>query len=220
MGASPLRRAWAAAVVAAISTLTVVPPAEGAGKAAPDDPIPVLPIVVSVAQVNGKPVRDDAWIDAQIAQAERLFGGAGIHLKKIKTRPLPERFAHLETRKDRDELAGELVGGVINVMIIDTLRDVDDPKLYRMGVHWRPQKDQKKHYVIVAREAWPTSMAHEIGHFFGNDHSKTVNNLMSYDRSGDGIFLSETQGKTCRAFARIYLRSKELDPGLAAPVDA
>ena len=102
-------------------------------------------------------------------------------------------------------------------MIIDTLRDVDDPKLLRMGVHWRPQKDQKKHYVIVAGSAWPTSMAHEIGHFFGNDHSKTVNNLMSYDRSGDGIFLSETQGKTCRAFARIYLRSKELDPTLAAP---
>jgi hypothetical protein len=220
MGIFSARRVAAAAtlaVISALTPLTFAPPAEAAGTPSQNDAIPVLPIVVSVAQVNGKPVRDDAWIDAQIAQAERLFGGIGIHLRKVKTQPLSDRFARLETRKDRDALAGELTSGVINVMIVDSLRDVDDPKLFRMGVHWRPQKDQKKHYVIVASSAWPTSMAHEIGHFFGNDHSKTVNNLMSYDRSGDEIFLNDTQAKTCRAFARIYLRSKELDPNLAAP---
>src|SRR5262245_48068231 len=98
MGIFSARRAAAAATLAAISALsplTFAPPAEGAGTTSTpskDDSIPVLPIVVSVAQVNGKPVRDDAWIDAQIAQAERLFGGVGIHLRKIKTQPLPERF--------------------------------------------------------------------------------------------------------------------------------
>jgi hypothetical protein len=160
-------------------------------------------------------VRDDAWVDAQIAEAERLFGPVGIHLRKASSRALPERFARLETRGDRDALAGELTRGVINVMIVDTLRDVDDTNLYRRGVHWRPRKDLKQHYVIVAKEASVTTLAHEIGHFFGNGHSQEMDNLMSYLRSGQTVFLTPDQAAKSRIFARLYLRAKELDPTLA-----
>ena len=216
MGIFSARRVAAAAILAAISALTPLtfaPPAEGAGTPSQNDAIPVLPIVVSVAQVNGKPVRDDAWIDAQIAQAERLFGGIGIHLRKVKTQPLPDRFARLETRKDRDALAGELTSGVINVMIVDSLRDVDDPKLFRMGVHWRPNADQKKHYVILAANARESSLAHEIGHFFGNGHSNIENNVMSYKHTNEAlVFFDAAQAKKMRSFAGIYLRVKELVP--------
>jgi hypothetical protein len=220
MGASSAcRRAITATFLAVIAEAVSVPAAAAGGgaKAPREAPIPVLPIAIAVAHVQGKPVRDDAWIDAQIAEAERLFGLSGIHLRKASSRALPERFAKLETRSDRDALAGELTRGVINVMIVDTLRDVDDTSLYRRGVHWRPQKDLKKHYVIVAKEASTTTLAHEIGHFFGNDHAKDMDNLMSYLRSGNNVFLNDAQVARSRIFARIYLRSKELDPTLTPP---
>lgn len=219
MGASSAcRRAITATLLAVIAEALAAPAAASGGAKAPrEEPIPVLPIAIAVAHVQGKPVRDDAWIDAQIAEAERLFGLSGIHLRKASSRALPERFARLETRSDRDALAGELTRGVINVMIVDTLRDVDDTSLYRRGVHWRPQKDLKKHYVIVAKDASSTTLAHEIGHFFGNDHAKDMDNLMSYLRSGNNVFLSDAQVARSRIFARIYLRSKELDPTLTPP---
>jgi len=56
--------------------------------AAVESPLPALPVVVATAAVSGKPVRDDAWIDAQLAEAERLFGPAGLHLAKTAQRPL------------------------------------------------------------------------------------------------------------------------------------
>lgn len=201
----PRRRSLSLALGAAI-LLAALP--LGAG----EDLLPTLPVVVSVASESGKPVRDDAWIDAQLAEAERLFGPRGVHLKKAAQRPLDERFARLETRKDRDALRAELQKGVINVMIVASLRDVDDPRLYRMGVHWSPVAKPRVHYVIVARDAWESTMAHEIGHFFGLPHSAKRNNLMSYDRDGGKAFVDDSQARTVLAFARNYLRAKELVP--------
>ncbi|MFO0756894.1 MAG: hypothetical protein U0359_10400 [Byssovorax sp.] len=212
------RRAAALALLGALFTLPM--PALAGGVTAHGEDLPQLPVSVSVAQVAGKPVVDEGWIDAQLAQAERLFGDAGIHFRKVEIRSLSDRFAHLGTRADRDALAPTARRGAINVMIVDTLRDVDDPKLFRMGVHWRPIKSPKEHYVIVAASAMPTTMAHEIGHFFGNGHTKIQNNLMSYDRVGDAISLTDGQKKTSVSFCRLYLRIKEIDPGLAPPAIA
>jgi hypothetical protein len=182
-------------------------------------PIPVLPLAVAVAQQNSpdgvKPVQDDAWIDAQIAVAGRLFGSFGVHFQKTSSRPLDPRFARLETRQDRDALAQELTPGAISVFVVGSLRDVDDPSLYRMGVHWRPNADMKKHYVIISADARESSLAHELGHFFGNGHSNIENNLMSYRRtSEDLLFFDAVQARKIKNFARIYLRTKELVPVL------
>lgn len=183
-----------------------------AKKPKPAEPLPVLPLSIAVADQDGTPVRDDAWIDAQIAEAERLFSACGVHLKRASTKKLDAKFARLETRADRDALSAQTEKGAINVMIVSSLRDVDDPALFRMGVHWRPQKDLRKHYVIIAATALPSTLAHELGHFFGNGHSKVTNNVMSYDRTGATVFFDPAQYARITAFARLYLRSKEIVP--------
>jgi hypothetical protein len=180
--------------------------------AAVEPPIPTLPVVVSIASEDGKPVRDDAWIEAQLAEADRLFTPIGLHLKKTAQRPLDERYAHLETRQDRDALAAQIVKGVINVMIVASLRDVDDPSLYRMGVHWALAAKPRTHYVIVSAEARGSTTAHEIGHFFGLPHAAKADNLMSYTRTGAPVFLDDLQARTMRSFARNYLRASDLAP--------
>jgi hypothetical protein len=181
-------------------------------KPKPEEPIPALPLSIAVAHEDGRPVRDTAWIDAQVAEAERLFSLCGVHLRKAAERPLDARFARLETRRDRDALASELEQGRINVMIVASLKDVDDPSLYRMGVHWRPQSNLRKHYVIVSASALPSTLAHELGHFFGNGHSKVKDNVMSYDRTGAQVFFDASQQRKIKTFARLFLRSKELAP--------
>lgn len=185
------------------------------GGAAAEAPIPTLRVAIAVtpdADKPDKPAQDGAWIDAQLAEAERLLGKAGVHFDKAPVRALPLKHARLETRRDRDALRAEVKPGVINVFVVTSLRDVDDPSLLRMGVHWQPAEKPRRHYVIVAASARPTTLAHELGHFFGNAHSPVMNNLMSYDRDGGEVFLDAQQHKRIQQFARIYVRSKELLP--------
>jgi hypothetical protein len=196
----------------ALASVTVAWPSL-AKKPKQEASIPPLPLSIAVVEEDGQPVRDDAWIDAQVAEAERLFSQAGVHLRKAASKKLGARFARLETRSDRDALAAELEKGKINVMVVASLRDVDDPSLLRMGVHWRPKSNLKKHYVIMAASALPSTLAHELGHFFGNGHSKVVNNVMSYDRTaGVPPFFDAQQYMKIKAFARIYVGSRELLP--------
>jgi hypothetical protein len=210
MGPIP-RRAFAAALGAAV-LLGALP---GAGK--PEAPIPTLSLSIAVAEEGGKPVRDDAWIDAQVAEAERLFGPLGVHFRKTAQRPLDARFAHLETRKDRDALDAERQKGVVNVFVVASLRDVDDPRLMRMGVHWRKGATPAHRYVIVTADALSTTLAHELGHYNGLGHTTVVDNLMSYDRTGERVFLNPDQARTIRAFARIAFSSGELRPAPDPP---
>lgn len=174
--------------------------------------IPTLPLFFSVAEEQGAPVRDDTWIGEQLAEAFRLFSPLGLSFRKRAGLALPESLARLETRDDRDALAAHLEPKVIHVMLVSSLRDVDDPKLYRMGVHWRHRKKPAKHWVIVAASARPSTLAHELGHYFGLDHSSTTDNLMSYSRTGAPPFLDAAQSERVKAMARMYVSSKLVLP--------
>jgi hypothetical protein len=174
----------------------------------------VLALAVPATETADTTAADEAWLDGEIAEAERLYAPLGVHFKRGPRRPLAPARARPETREDRDALAHEgLVRGCINVFVVDSLRDVDDPKRLRQGVHWHAPDPAGAHYVILSRIANPTVLAHELGHFFGNAHTTTTDNLMSYDRATDRTFIDERQARRIVARARAYLRTKELAPG-------
>jgi hypothetical protein len=164
-------------------------------------------LAMTVSEPGNQPVRDDAWIDAQIAEAERLFGPVGVHfrwtLRKIG-KPEPSHV-EIETREDRDALTDGLEPGCINVFVVRSLRDVDEPPRVRMGVTWT-QRENKRRYVVLSSIAKPSVLAHELGHFFGNGHTTVVNNLMSYDRDGGLVFLSDEQKKRIGDYASGFAR--------------
>ncbi|APR87440.1 hypothetical protein A7982_12789 [Minicystis rosea] len=202
------------ALLTAAATLAL-PRLAFAGKAAAAAPIPPLPLTIGVVANGGVPVRDATWVDEQVTEAQALFTPLGILLSRVGSRPIASAHGKLESRADRDALAALLEPKRINVFIVDSLRDVDDPRLHRMGVHWRNRQRLAQHYVIVAASARPSTLAHELGHYFGLDHSSVKDNVMSYERSGGAVFFDDRQAERMRGTARMYVGGKHLDT--AAP---
>lgn len=211
-----------ALVFAAIALVAAMPKAKAREG---EEAIPTLPIAIAVADATddagaddagSRPAQTDAWIDAQIAEATRLFAKfAGVRFAKVASRAIDAKHAHLETRADRDALAALLRPGVINVFVVASLRDVDEPDRMRMGVCWSPRGNQTTRFVAISSIAKPAVLAHELGHYHGLPHSKTRNNVMSYDRDGGEPFFDALQIRTIRSSARDYVRAGILDVRLA-----
>ncbi|HEX8795727.1 MAG TPA: hypothetical protein VF765_32480 [Polyangiaceae bacterium] len=185
-------------------------------QASPGVPAPAattFSLRVSIAVDDaGKPVADPAWLAAEIDAAEGLFEPFGVHFARTDGSPLEARTAHMETRADRDALATHVTAHDIDVFVVASLRDVDDPAQMRRGVHWHAPSGA--HYLILVATAPKTVLAHELGHYFGNPHSRVVDNVMSYERSGAPVFFDADQGKRIAARARAYVKSGELVPVL------
>lgn len=172
---------------------------------------PTVPIVFSIAQEHDRPVVDDAWIDAHLTEANRLYQDVPLRfVRAAATGEGPPPAPRLSTRADRDAAAGRLPPGKIHVRVVASLEDVDEPGRPRRGVHWHLRRDPARHYIILSAIAAPGVLGHELGHFFGNPHSPVPDNLMCYTRTGGPVSLDQTQIERVRHALRLYLRSGEL----------
>jgi len=181
----------------------------GAGLAPATRPaLPPLPLSVAIAvDSQGKPVATAAWVRAQAETASRILGAAGVRLSAPRIRELPARHAALETRRDRDALGALVRRDAISVFVVASLRDVDDPKHYRLGVCWRPGRTRRPgvRLIILTPDALATTLAHELGHYLGNPHTRLRGNLMSYKRAGADASLTPAQVRRLSAEARRFL---------------
>jgi hypothetical protein len=177
---------------------------------AQEEEIGAFPVAFTVAESDGVPVRDDAWIDAELARAEELFGPHGVHVKRASRRAMGDEHTRMVTRADRDGLAPLVQPGVINVFVVESLKDVDEADRMRFGVHWRLLSRPTTRYVILSSAAPVTVLAHELGHYFGNPHSAVPDNVMSYVRTGAEIFFDAAQIATIRRTARSIIATKEI----------
>jgi hypothetical protein len=178
--------------------------------APPEHPVTFALRVAIATDAGEMPVAQPAWLAQQIAQAQDLFAPFGVAFVRQDAPPLGPGAEPLETRADRNALAARVAPHVINVFIVGSLRDVDEPARMRRGVHWHSPTGV--HYVIVIASAPPSVLAHELGHFFGNAHSQTPDNVMSYERTGASVFFDEAQGQRIEARVRAYVQSGELLP--------
>jgi hypothetical protein len=174
------------------------------------DALPALSLAIRVVSVDGRDVVTPSFIEEQIETTNKLFGLFGVSFVPTTQPKLASDFAELENREDRNRLSEALVDKQVTVNFVRSLRDVDDPRLYRMGVTWRNLRNLKQRYVIVAGSARPTTLAHELGHYFGLPHVTATNNLMSYDRDGGEVFLDAPQMKTIRTSVAFAQKTKSL----------
>jgi hypothetical protein len=163
----------------------------------------------AVAREAGERVVDDAWVQAQIDDANHFFSPLGVRFRWTIEKELAEPHAEVHTRADRDALTPLTEKNAVDVFLVRALEDVDEPGRPRMGVCWTGRGG--KRFIVLARYARPAVLAHELGHFFGNhQHSEIVNNLMSYARDGGTVFLDERQGTTIKSFAARFLETGRL----------
>jgi hypothetical protein len=174
-------------------------------------PVTTFPLRVSIApDASGAPTARPEWLDAQIAAAQELFVPFGVGFARSDGPPLAPSTARVETRADRDALATRTAAHGIDVFVVESLRDVDEPGRMRRGVHWHAPSGT--HYLIVVAGAPPSVLAHELGHYFGNPHSPVTDNVMSYERTGAPVFFDAAQGRRIAARARAYVTTGELFP--------
>jgi hypothetical protein len=186
--------------------------------AEPPPPIRWLPLAVHVVEMDGQPVAPDGFIEARVARANQIFAPYRVGFVIVKRLPLTAAHAKLETRADRDALGKEVQKRVIDVFVVESLRDVDEPERMRRGVHWHSSTFPGAHFVIVSLLGGPDVMAHELGHYLGNpEHSQTPGNLMSYERGQGEPFLDAAQLTRIERTLRGYFARKDL---VAAPAPA
>ena len=158
------------------------------------------------------------------AKIDRTFIEERIKITNAIYRPTKTRFevaaidrlrdqtlSAIKNRKERHALAPLVKPHVINCFIVDSLADVDIAGRVLRGVHWRSKKDgEKVHYVILSRIGKPRVLAHELGHFFGNAHTSTQDNVMSYNQTEKQPSVSQTQIRRIMRMRNRMLRSGEL----------
>lgn len=173
-----------------------------------------MPLRISVGvDAQGRPVATPAWVAEQVASARELFAPFGVAFGPVDGGPLDAGLVRVETRADRDAFAGRTTVHAIDVFVVESLRDVDNPSQMRRGVHWHARSPAKPvHYVLLVGGAPPTVLAHELGHYFGNPHSPVPDNVMSYERTGARVFFDAVQGRRIASRAREYVGSGELVP--------
>lgn len=198
-----------ARLLRALAPLFLLP----ASVAAQEAPL-ALPLSVAVAEVDGKPVVDEAWIKVQVDEANRIYRPHGVTFTVVDRRTVPQKHAYIDKREDRDALGTLQKPSVVNCYFVARLMDIHTPGKERRGVHWRPAGQPKgTHLVIVSAKSFKSVLAHELGHFFGNrEHPETIDNVMSYNRGKGPAFLNDDQAKTVRRFARWFIRRGELVP--------
>ena len=122
-------------------------------------------------------VVDAEWVARALASAHRHFGSIDVDFKVVAIDALPPADVHIETRADRDRLAGAgLPGKVIHVFLVGKLDDIDHERPFIYGVTWR--KGDRK-FIIVSNAARERTLAHELGHFFGLPHSTYPISIMN-----------------------------------------
>jgi hypothetical protein len=191
--------------------------------ACPETAETCLGIALFVTQEGKAAAVTPEWIAAQVARANLLLEPLGVALEVSSVELLPPEHGDLHTRDDRDALgAKRWKNGAVNLFVVERADDVDqEGEIY--GVHWRWRKNTSRRWIILTSEAWPYTLGHELGHYFGLphcDHPGSIMNKTGHDTTemADRRF-AEKELATMRKRLAAKLKSKELI-GRARPAPA
>jgi len=145
----------------------------------PSDALCCIPLHLHLATDEGSAAADETWIEAQVATANSQFGALGVAFFVADRSELTSEYWTVDDRDEHDLLGrSDFSKGGVHWYVVASLANVDEAgEIY--GVHWRDRDKRSRHWVIVSAIAWRTTLAHELGHFFGLAHSDVLESLMN-----------------------------------------
>jgi hypothetical protein len=136
----------------------------------------VVRLRVRVATCAGAEARPAAWVDEHVEAVRALLGPHGIKVEASREAFEAPRCEVLD-RADRDAFAPAVAAdGVVTVLVVPRVRDLDVPTYDLMGVHWR---GGGRHWIFLTARGKPPVLAHELCHYFGLPHDPAGGNLMT-----------------------------------------
>lgn len=124
----------------------------------------------------GVPIATADWITGQLAGANQHFERLDVGYQIIAVDALPASATRVENRTERDSFRPQVKGTVIHVFVTGQLDDIDLAGAVAYGVTWRRNTTK---FVILSTQAWPRTLAHELGHVFGLPHSTYAISIMN-----------------------------------------
>lgn len=130
-----------------------------------------------VPVTDAGPIAGAEWIDRQLANANHHFEKLGVAFQIVGVEPLSADADRVEDREERKSFGSLINGKVIDVFVTGYLDDIDRPGEMVYGVTWWTTGDRK--FIILSTQAWERTLAHELGHVFGLQHSKYAISIMN-----------------------------------------
>ena len=195
-----------------------------------DETVTRLPVVFHTADSI-----EDRLLESWLAKANGPFAAAGVRFELAGRRALPGESQRLQSNRDRHRLKRFLRRRVINVFVVDEIRDPwpsaatrraalrvgREPTGYLGGAHIPAPGRTPATYVIVLRRAIAYgALTHELGHFLGAPHHRDPRNIMSYGVRRDRF--DDRQLAMFRRRARRLVRTRKLrygEPAAAGAID-
>jgi len=173
---------------------------------------------------DGRPVATREALTRWVADASAPYAAADLAFEVEAVRSLERGSAVLRTIRDRHRLSRHLAPRRINVFVVGRIEDPHPSEATRRaaaqrgfepsgrlgGAHIRAPRHVPETYLIVRAGSDPTTLSHELGHFFGAGHHRDARNIMSYGRERHRF--DDRQIAAFRHFARRYVRQRALRP--------
>jgi hypothetical protein len=173
----------------------------------------MFPLRVHLASADDS-LAAERWLAAQVSETNRLYAPLGVSFVVNERVALDDAYVRIETPDEALGLTWLLDPAQIDVFVVESLAALDTSTGTALGI-CRPPPESPLVAVVVGAD--DPVLAHELGHYFGREHTNAAGNLMGTYTASGPYRLDAAQGAQIVEHARWFARVGEPEALTAPP---